>query len=263
MHFYVPNDPRLIQFKRPVDDEDDDAELFSDYATATIWSVLSRQSLLTLLTAVLLEKKVAIYALRERTAAAAAIAILPLLRPFRYQASFIPLLPTRLHSFLEAPVPFLVGLVELPSREHLPADVILLNVDADQFLQGGEHLPPLPDGEELDKQIKGLEKQFKKISSARLKPSAALSVEQTQLLARMGKALQEHFVSCLGDYRRHCIRDMTDKAKPITVFLKDSFLAEAPDEDRPFYTAFFETQMWFQYSDRLLRTADAHEHTET
>lgn len=104
-----------------------------------------------------------------------------------------------------------------------------------------------------------MEKQFKKISNARLKPSAALSVEQTQLLQRMGKAMHDHFAACLDDYRRHCIRDMTDKAKPITVFLKDSFLAEASDEDRPFYKAFFETQTWFHYSDRLLRTADAHD----
>lgn len=262
VHFYVPHDPRLIQFKRPHDDEDDDAELLADYAAATLWSVLSRRSLLTLVAAVLLEKKVALYALRERTVAACALGLLPMLRPFRYQASFIPLLPTRLHSFLEAPVPFLVGVVELPARDQLPAEVILLNLDADTFLQGGDSLPALPEEEELDQQLRSVEKQFKKISSARLKPSAALSVEQSQLLARMGRVLQDHFVSCLGDYRRHCIRDMTDKAKPITVFLKDSFLAEASDEDRPFYTAFFDTQTWFHYSDRLLRSADAHEHTE-
>jgi hypothetical protein len=49
---------------------------------------------------------------------------------------------------------------------------------------------------------------------------------------------------------------VTDKSQPISVFLKESFLAEADEEDTPFYSAFFETQMWFHYSDTLLRSAD-------
>ncbi len=67
---------------------------------------------------------------------------------------------------------------------------------------------------------------------------------------------QSHLGARFENLRKHCIRDLTDKQKPITVFLKESFMEEVPEEDEAFYTQFFETQTWMHYVDNVLRSAD-------
>ena len=49
----------------------------------------------------------------------------------------------------------------------------------------------------------------------------------------------------------------TDSEKPITVFLKDSFLNDQPRVSRPFLIRFLETRIFFQYCDQRLRQIDA------
>jgi len=45
---------------------------------------------------------------------------MPLLRPFVYQSVMIPILPEMLLEFLEAPVPFVLGLTSAPPKHSFP-----------------------------------------------------------------------------------------------------------------------------------------------
>ena len=76
------------------------------------------------------------------------------------------------------------------------------------------------------------------------------------LVEAISALFETHLRACFGDFRRHCIRDMTD-GKPVSVFLKESFLEGCAPEDVRFFDAFFETQIWAHYSDQLLREADS------
>jgi len=58
-------------------------------------------------------------------------------------------------------------------------------------------------------------------------------------------------------FRNYCIRDLTQRNKPITIFMKDSFLESIPKPDLPFYNAFLSTQMFFDYQDKRLRREDS------
>jgi hypothetical protein len=49
---------------------------------------------------------------------------------------------------------------------------------------------------------------------------------------------------------------MNDPTKPISVFIKESFLEDIPESECAFIEPFLSTQMFFQYSDKRLRKRD-------
>jgi hypothetical protein len=59
------------------------------------------------------------------------LSIIPLIRPFIYQSITIPILPHKLYALLQAPVPFVVGLAEMP-REY-SADLIVIRPESDSI----------------------------------------------------------------------------------------------------------------------------------
>ena len=49
-----------------------------------------------------------------------ALGLVSLMNPLQWVSTFLPILPSKYHMLLEAPVPFLVGITQLP--QDLPAD---------------------------------------------------------------------------------------------------------------------------------------------
>jgi hypothetical protein len=70
---------------------------------------LSLDNIITLLNGALLEKQVVVFCPHIGTLAAAVLALVPLLRPFCWQSLMMPVTPRNMLGFLEAPVPFLLG----------------------------------------------------------------------------------------------------------------------------------------------------------
>jgi hypothetical protein len=64
-----------------------------------------------------------------------------LIRPFTYQSVVIPILPNSMFSFLEAPVPFIVGVASTPSE--LPNDVVSVYIKQNA-IKSAEPIPLLP-----------------------------------------------------------------------------------------------------------------------
>ncbi len=81
--------------------------------------------------------------------------------------------------------------------------------------------------------------------------------EQRSNCEAVAMLLQTHFSSLFANFRTYSLCDRTDMEKPITVFLKDSFLNDQPRSAKPFMTRFLETQLFFQYCDQRLRQIDA------
>jgi hypothetical protein len=65
---------------------------------------------LTLVKAALLEKQIVVFCPHIGTLCAAVLGLLPLLRPFVWQSLLLPVTPTSMRGFLEAPVPFVLGM---------------------------------------------------------------------------------------------------------------------------------------------------------
>lgn len=70
---------------------------------------LSIENIITLLTAVLLEKQLVVFCPHIGTLAAVVLSLVPLLRPFAWQSLMLPVTPGSMLAFLEAPVPFVLG----------------------------------------------------------------------------------------------------------------------------------------------------------
>jgi len=143
VYLYASSNSKVIQYKRvPRGDEE---EAFAEWSLSYTLQFLSRKQLFFLLSAVLLEKKIALVSSNLRLLSSVVLSFIPLIRPFIYQSSIIPILPDKLHSFLEAPVPFLVGITIMPPAEECPKDVIFFQIESGTI--GGcryEDLPNLP-----------------------------------------------------------------------------------------------------------------------
>jgi len=135
-----------IHFRRPFFDEEE--ELYAEWGLPLAFFQLSFKTIIQLLSAILLERKVVIYCKNHRYLSSLILAIPPLIRPFRYQSVMIPLLPQKLPSLLEAPVPFLIGVTKLDKSLDIPTDVIILDVRKDS-LKSSMPLPLLPNSKEL------------------------------------------------------------------------------------------------------------------
>ncbi|XP_047738254.1 DENN domain-containing protein Crag isoform X2 [Hyalella azteca] len=93
-------------------------------------SLLRPNACLQLLVFALTEQKVLLHSLRPAVLTAATEALAMIIFPFHWQCPYIPLCPLGLSSFLNAPIPFLLGLdSRFFDMYHPPQDVICVDLD--------------------------------------------------------------------------------------------------------------------------------------
>lgn len=248
-----------ITFKRPCLDEPD-IEMLCEYALPVIFHQLSRENIFTVLSCILCERKVIIHSPNLRVLSSIVLGWSALIRPFVYQSVLIPLLPLFLRDMISAPVPFLVGCDTLPPKNEIPPDVVIVDVERDKIHNlGSGGAVQIPRWKELEIRIRPLYKELMRELpiDPRTPPYGFASDVVYHLVEEICTLLKSHFLSLFNDFNKHCIKDLTDNNKPITVFVKESFLDQTPKVDRPFFQAFLQTQMFFAHSDLRLRTADA------
>lgn len=194
-----------------------------------------------------------------RVLSSAVLSYIALIRPFVYQSVLIPILPQSLFTMISAPVPFLVGVDTLPPKSEIPPDVVVVDIDRDKISNLGPNPPQLPRWKELDIRLRALYKDLLKELpiDPRTPPYGFATDVVFHLVEEICTSLKSHFHSFFADFSKHCIKDLTDNNKPITVFLKESFLDQTPKQDRAFFQAFLQTQMFFAYSDQRLRAMDS------
>jgi hypothetical protein len=80
--------------------------------------------------------------------------------------------------------------------------------------------------------------------------------EQVSIVCSM---FQTHISNLFQNFRNHCITDVSDPTNPVSVFIKENFILieyEDSKEDQEFMRMFLETQLFFDFSDKQLRTKD-------
>ncbi|XP_054801241.1 uncharacterized protein LOC129305258 isoform X2 [Prosopis cineraria] len=86
----------------------EEALALSIWTTATTCRVLSLNTVLSLVTGVLLEKQVILACPNLGILSASVLSLVPMIRPFQWQSLFLPVLPAGMFDFLDAPVPYIV-----------------------------------------------------------------------------------------------------------------------------------------------------------
>nr|XP_060632765.1 DENN domain-containing protein 5B isoform X2 [Anolis sagrei ordinatus] len=143
LKFYGVYEPIICQRPGP-----NELPLF-DYALRETFELLGLENLIQVFTCVLLEMQILLYSQDYQRLMTVAEGITTLLFPFQWQHVYVPILPASLLHFLDAPVPYLMGLQSKEgtdrSKLELPQEANLCFVDIDNhFIELPEELPQFP-----------------------------------------------------------------------------------------------------------------------
>ncbi|XP_015721589.1 DENN domain-containing protein 5B isoform X2 [Coturnix japonica] len=137
----------------------------SDYPLREVFELLGLENLVQVFTCVLLEMQILLYSQDYQRLMTVAEGITTLLFPFQWQHVYVPILPASLLHFLDAPVPYLMGLQSKEgtdrSKLELPQEANLCFVDIDNhFIELPEDLPQFPNKLEFIQEISEVLLQF-------------------------------------------------------------------------------------------------------
>lgn len=237
---------RLVNTKLAMPHPSDSHQHIAQYCGHVLFQTFSEKKLLWLLSAVLCEKSIVFACSQLRKLSSIVLSFIPLIYPLAYVSTLIPILPNKLHSIVDAPVPFMVGMINfnIVKDEHdLPADVIVVNVDDSDSVNV---IPSAPNVSELPNQKKLLET----IAYFYDKKNQPPVDEVSPIFGHVNSFI----LSSLLSLNKFCITDLT---KDVTVFWGEEFLAEQPENHLGFYKQFLETQLFRTYMDKKTREYDS------
>ncbi|KAK9820042.1 hypothetical protein WJX72_005418 [[Myrmecia] bisecta] len=229
------------------------AEGLRHWTVAALCRSLSLENILMLITGALLERQMVFFCPNIGVLSTTVLSLVPLLRPFAWQSLLLPVLPASMLAFLEAPVPFILGVQyktgEVASR---CGSLIRVNIYKDK-IKNAASLPALPNHHAL---LASLAPSYWQLNSvgrdkARTRPIYAISEAQRQAAEVFLKAMEAYLSGLCSNLKLHTITDVqtTDR---VSLLLKDSFIDSFSAKDRPFIRQFAETQMFSVYSDSVI-----------
>ncbi|XP_036995650.2 DENN domain-containing protein 5B isoform X3 [Artibeus jamaicensis] len=159
LKFYGVYEPIICQRPGP-------SELpLSDYPLREAFELLGLENLVQVFTCVLLEMQILLYSQDYQRLMTVAEGITTLLFPFQWQHVYVPILPASLLHFLDAPVPYLMGLQSKEgtdrSKLELPQEANLCFVDIDNhFIELPEEFPQFPNKVDFIQELSEVLLQF-------------------------------------------------------------------------------------------------------
>ncbi|XP_051552921.1 DENN domain-containing protein 5A-like isoform X1 [Myxocyprinus asiaticus] len=129
-----------------------------DFPLQEVFELLGVENVLQLFTCALLEIQILLYSQHYQRLMTVAESITNLMFPFQWQHVYVPILPASLLHFLDAPVPYLMGLhsngQDDRTKLELPQEANLCFVDIDNhFIELPEDLPLFPNKLEFIQEI--------------------------------------------------------------------------------------------------------------
>ncbi|KAK1266043.1 hypothetical protein QJS04_geneDACA000141 [Acorus gramineus] len=238
IHIFVKVNARLAAAE--------EALALSIWTTATVCRALSLESVLILFAGALLEKQL--------------VVICPNM-----------VLPRKMLDFLDAPVPFIVGLQHKPADMKIKsANLVRINVSKDQVKTCS--LPPLPHHRELVSQLGPIHARLScENSIAKRHPVYKCSEVQkycvsffngldddndycmAEAASQFLNVMRGYLESLCSELRFHTITSVQSNNDKVSLLLKESFIDSFPSRDRPFIKLFVDTQMFSVLSDSRLK----------
>ncbi|XP_043587461.1 DENN domain-containing protein 5A isoform X3 [Bombus pyrosoma] len=166
LKFFIPNDePAKSPLELVIHQPTPSQELqMLDYPLKDIFTWLGADCVIQLFTCVLLENQVLLRSSDFHKLMVVSECITALLFPFSWQHVYVPILPASLHHFLDAPVPFIMGLHAQSEGGVLKiaSEANLCYVDIDkQSSQFPEELPVFPHKMQFIAEIRALLNKYK------------------------------------------------------------------------------------------------------
>merc|ERR1719312_1369730 len=133
--------------------EPDELPIF-DYPLLDFFDILGVENSIKLITCVLLEYQILVFSSDCQNLMLVCESVLALIYPFEFSHVYVPILPPMLENFLDAPVPYMMGLVRRSHDMNIynRASVCIVDIDNGE-LELPEELPEFPYERELCEEI--------------------------------------------------------------------------------------------------------------
>ncbi|WVZ55456.1 hypothetical protein U9M48_006116 [Paspalum notatum var. saurae] len=225
----------------------EEALALSIWTTATVCRALSLESVLGLFAGVLLEKQIVVMYPNLGVLSAIVLSVIPMIRPFQWQSLLLPVLPSKLIDFLDAPVPFIAGV------QHKPTDIKMKGSSLVRINIKTCSLPQLPRYKELVSDLGPIHATLScENALAKRHPIYKCNEIQAEAAWQFLNVMRSYLESLCSDLRFHTITNVQSNNDRVSLLLKDSFIDSFPSKDRPFIKLFVETQMFSVLSDSRL-----------
>ncbi|XP_050081320.1 DENN domain-containing protein 5B isoform X3 [Anopheles maculipalpis] len=188
---------------------------FMDFPLRLLFTYLGVECVIQLFTCVLLESQVLLRSSDYQKLTIVAECITSLLFPFQWPHVYAPILPASLHHFLDAPVPFVMGLhADCDSSVRIGSEANLCYVDIDKkSVQLPEELPSFPHRHDFISEITAILDKYSVPRDRSLDPPSILSPKNL---------LKDHDMmtaSCtlpsgMHVRRKHSLHDLLDWDRP-------------------------------------------------
>ncbi|KAF5839095.1 hypothetical protein DUNSADRAFT_1640 [Dunaliella salina] len=181
----------------------------------------------------------------------------------------MPITPSSMACFLEAPVPFVLGW-QYKTHDVSTRCTSLVRVNVYKGnVSNASHLPALPGQKKLAAALAPHHARVRTAGAAAgasSRPVHVLTPEEEQATKSFLDVLSSHLGGCssssgcansgsdaclLGDLRPYFITNVSGNTRTATL-MKDWVIEGTPSRDRPFVRAFLETQMFQVHSDRIM-----------
>lgn len=153
-----------LKFLVPAGEEE---QQLIEFCLACLLKLLTLDQLLIILAAALQECQVLIISHQTSIISALVMGMIPLMRPYVWQGTFIPVIPSSLDECMHSPMPYIMGVQELPDDAlEMLEEVIVIDVDAGELLNvpGSDILTPLPYESHLRQKLQPLHDLIHKIT---------------------------------------------------------------------------------------------------
>ncbi|CAI9100703.1 OLC1v1037862C3 [Oldenlandia corymbosa var. corymbosa] len=231
---------------------EEEANALSVWAVASLCGSLRLEHVLTLFAGALLEKQIVMVCSNLGILSAAVLSIIPLIRPYQWQSLLMPVLPNDMLDFLDAPVPYIVGVKNKTSEvQSKLTNVIVVDVNKNQVKSPS--IPSLPQQKELYQALSPY--HAKLVGESYLgKKRPIYECTDVQVEASKGflSILRTYLESLCSNLRSHTITNVQSNDDKVSLLLKESFIESFPSRDRAFMKLFVDTQLFSVHTDFVL-----------
>lgn len=231
---------------------EEEATSLSVVTISCICGYLRLEHVLTLFAGALLEKQIIFVCSNLGILSASVLSLIPLIRPYQWQSLLMPVLPNDMLDFLDAPVPYIVG-VQSKSPEVLSKlpNVILVDITKNQVKS--QSMPQLPQQRDL---LASLAPYHSKLVGenylGKKRPIYECTDAQVEAAKGFMDVLRNYLDSLCSNLRSHTITNVQSNDDKVSLLLKESFIDSFPSRDRPFMKLFIDTQMFSVHTDFVL-----------
>ncbi|KAJ0745683.1 putative cDENN domain, uDENN domain, tripartite DENN domain, DENN domain lobe protein [Helianthus annuus] len=231
---------------------EEEATALSVWAISSICGALRLEHILTIFVGALLEKQIVFVCSNLGILSASVLSIIPLIRPYQWQSFFMPVLPNDMLDFLDAPVPFIVGVKSKTAEVQSKSGNVIL-VDANKNQVKSLSIPHFPKYKELYAALTPYHAQL--VGESYLgKKRPVYDCTDVQVEAAKGflRVLRSYLDSLCSNLRSHTITNVQSNDDKVSLLLKESFIESFPSRDRPFMKLFVDTQLFSVHTDLVL-----------